>query len=65
MATQIKVNGKTTFITPTGFKLGSKGKVVPAGNFLGTLTKSEARKLRKTAHANGFKQHAAAVRIAA
>lgn len=61
MATDVKIGNKTIFLTPTGMKEGSKGKVIPAGEMLGKLaTKSERRKLRKFAHRNGYKGHAAA-----
>lgn len=60
MATQVKVNGKTLYLTPTGFKAGSKGKVQPSDFYASLPTKSERRKARKEAHRNGFHAHAAA-----
>lgn len=42
------VNGKRVIITPTGLKLGSRGKVMKAGTVFATLNKGEARRLRKS-----------------
>lgn len=60
MATQIKVQGKTVYVTPTGFKVGSRGRVAAPATVYATLPKSERRKLRKAARSGGFKAHAAA-----
>lgn len=60
MKTDLIIGGKLVILTPTGIKLGSKGKVVPAGTFFRSLGKSLARKARKAARAAGFLAHAAA-----
>lgn len=65
MNTEINVSGKNVFATPTGLKLGSKGKVTEPGLILGQLPKGTARRLRKTLRSNGFTRHAGAARIAA
>ncbi len=64
MKTSISVQGKQVWVTPTGFKLGSKGKVTPTGEFLGSLSKGEARKLRKEMFKMGQKSKASAKRLA-
>lgn len=45
-------------------KVGSKGKAIPADKFFGSLPKSEARKIRKLLHRNGFGGIAAMKRAA-
>ncbi len=64
MKTNIEVQGKQVWVTPTGFKLSSKGKVVSTGEFLGSLPKGEARKLRKEMFKMGQKSKASAKRLA-
>ncbi len=64
MRTQFSIEGRFVFVTPTGFKLGSKGKVVSTGEFLGSLPKGEARKLRKECYKMGQKSKASAKRLA-
>lgn len=61
MSTSIKISSKTVYITPTGFKIGSKSKVMDPGEFYAQLTsKGERRKVRKLAYRNGFRVHAMA-----
>lgn len=45
--TGFNFNGKNVFAAKTGLKLGSKGKVTPAGELFAKMAKGEARKLRK------------------
>lgn len=45
--TGINFNGKNVFVAKTGLKLGSKGKVTPAGAMFAKMPKGDARKLRK------------------
>lgn len=63
MSTSIKINGKQLFVTPTGVKLGSRGKVLPVGNLLGTVDKGTARKVRKSLRAAGHADKASAQRV--
>ncbi len=63
MATKSKKIGDV-FVTPTGLKVGSKGKVLPAGKFLGSLAKGEARRLRKELRRLGEVKKAGAARMA-
>lgn len=51
--TGFNFNGKNVFVAKTGLKLGSKGKVTPAGRMYGMMNKGEARKLRKTLRGMG------------
>ncbi len=59
----IFIQGKAVIVTPTGLKLGSKGKVLPAGKVLGMLPKGEARKLRKGLYRLGHHDKAGARRM--
>lgn len=58
----VRVPGGTVFLTPTGLKVG-RGKVTEAGRLLGTLTKGEARRVRKALHAAGDPAKAATLRL--
>lgn len=60
MSTNLTISGKTIFLTPTGVKLGSKGKVQPTTDLINSMTKGERRKFRKTAYAYGYFTHASA-----
>jgi hypothetical protein len=61
MGTELKIDGKVVYVTKTGFKIGSKGKVTPPSDFLkGIPNKGQRRQLRKFARSNGFNAHAAA-----
>ena len=51
------------YATPTGFRFGAKGKVKPASEVYSSLSKGEARKLRKAAYKAGMVKHAAMPRI--
>lgn len=51
--TGFSFNGKNVFVAKTGLKLGSKGKVTPAGKLFGMMNKGEARRLRKTLRSMG------------
>lgn len=59
---------QTVFFTPTGAKLGAKGKVAntdaTVGELLAKLPKGDARKLRKGLRAKGNNRLAAARRAA-
>lgn len=48
---------KTLELTPTGFKIGSKGHVIntpeKAAEFFGSMPKPEARRIRRQLHAAG------------
>ena len=48
------------YVTPTGFKVTSRGKVVPKSAFLQSLPKSERRKIRKECFRAGYYEHASA-----
>lgn len=52
------------YVTPTGVKFTTKGRVMSPGAALGLLTKSEARRVRKAARARGLHYIAGAVRLA-
>ena len=53
MAKSIKVV-EGVYVTPTGIKFGSKGKVLPASVALASIpNKGERRKLRKAFHSVG------------
>lgn len=49
----IELNGNKLFATPTGIKVGAKGKVQPPAAFLATLSKGERRKVRQAGRAIG------------
>ena len=49
----IDINGKTLYFTPTGLKLGAKGKVSDPCEFISSVDKSTARKVRKSARKAG------------
>lgn len=51
------------YATPTGFRFGAKGKVTPASEVYSSLSKGEARRLRKAAYKAGMIKHAAMPRI--
>lgn len=55
-------------VTPTGFKVGSKSKVInnsdKAAALFGSMPKGEARKLRKELRAIGLTRYAAVRRAA-
>jgi hypothetical protein len=53
----------TVYATPTGLKVGSKGRVEKGGALFARLDKGRARVLRKALRAAGLKRHAAAPRI--
>jgi len=54
--TTILVGKVALYVNPNTrtMKLGSKGKATPAADFFGTMSKGEARKLRKLLSANGY-----------
>lgn len=56
----VKIDSKAVFATPTGLKIGSTGKVIPAGDLYGTLNKGTRRALRKSLHNIGRVNDAAA-----
>lgn len=57
MGVNIKIGGKTLYATATGLRVGSKGKVQPAGEILGQLPKGDRRRVRKQLRAGGFVAH--------
>jgi hypothetical protein len=50
----VSINGKNILATPTGLKLGSSGRVTPPAELFAVLPKSDRRKIRKAARANGM-----------
>lgn len=54
--------GSAVYATPTGFKLSSRGHVLPPSAVYSSLSKGEARKLRKASRAAGLPCHASAPR---
>ncbi len=58
MSTGIKVNGGVVYATPKGLKVSTRGKVQEPGAVYGSLTKGEARQLRKSLHRMGYVGHA-------
>ncbi len=52
----LKVKGLALYVNErTGLvRVGSKGRSLGAGLFFGTLTRGEARKLRKLLHSQGY-----------
>ncbi len=67
MATRIKsvkvaFGSLAIYVTPTGLKTNARGKVQPTSSVLGTLSKGEARRLRKTLRKSGFPNHASSPR---
>lgn len=54
--TGLKVNGKALYVNNASqtYRLGSKGKSDNIGYLFGSMSKGEARKLRKALHAKGF-----------
>ena len=51
--------------TPTGLKAKTRDKVLPAGVFLASFNKSDARKIRKALRSSGHADKAGAKRAAA
>lgn len=56
--------GKAVYVTGTGMKLGSKGKVGTPSQVLSMIPKGPARHLRKALKAAGHSGYAAARRVA-
>lgn len=54
--TGIKINGKALYINNAAqtYRVGAKGKAQNIGYLFGSMTKGEARKLRKTLHPLGY-----------
>lgn len=59
----VQIDGKSLFATPTGLRMGSKGKVVAPGNLFGVLSKSESRQIRKALRRVGEAHKAGAFRV--
>ncbi len=55
--------GNGYYASPTGLRVGSKGKVVKDGLLLSSLEKGTARKVRKALRANGLAARAGTPRI--
>ena len=53
----VKIVGLCVYATATGIKIGRNGVVEHPANVFGVLSKSDARKLRKTLTAAGFQRH--------
>lgn len=60
-----QIGGKNVIATPTGIKISARGKVTNMSAAYGSMSKGDARKLRKALRAAGHIQHAAASRCAA
>lgn len=54
----VTLNGKPLFATPTGVKIGPRGKVTPDAEIFGVLDKGARRKVRKALRAAGFGERA-------
>lgn len=50
---KVQVNSGSYWATPTGVKVAAKGKVLDAGMVYSSLSKGDARKLRKALRAAG------------
>ena len=61
MNTNVVLAGKTIYVTPSGFKVTQRGKVMSASETYAKLNKSDRRRLRKTARRLGFDRHARAL----
>lgn len=59
-----KLNDKPVYLTPTGLKIGPRGKVLGVSHAYSKLNKGEARKVRKMLHAAGYVPLAASKAIA-
>lgn len=57
---KINLGSKVVALTPTGIKVGSKGKVQKASEFFASNDKGTNRKVRKLLRANGRNGEAAA-----
>lgn len=55
----VVINTTLVYATPTGLKLGPRGKVVPPGQLLAGLDKGTARKVRKACYRAGLHRFAA------
>ncbi len=56
---EIVIAGKRVYVTPTGVKLTSKGKVTTTTDLISSLVKGERRRIRKALRAMGHLKHAA------
>lgn len=61
MKLNILVAGVSVYVMKTGVKIGSKGKVLPAGEAFSAMSKGEVRKVRKALFEMGRRKEAAAV----
>jgi len=50
----VRFHNTNVFITPTGVRFSSKGRVLDTSTALGTLSKGQARILRKALRASGY-----------
>ncbi len=55
---EITIAGKKVYVTATGVKLTSKGKVVTTRELVSGLVKGERRRVRKSLRAMGYVRHA-------
>lgn len=55
-------DGRKVYATPCGLKITTRGKVASPAKVLGSLSKGEARRLRKNCYRLGLRYHAAAER---
>lgn len=63
VAKAARLGGTGFYATPTGFKKGTAGRVNAPGFVYAGMSRGDARRLRKAAHAAGFVNHAAASRV--
>lgn len=58
------IGRKAVYVAGDTIKIGSRGKPATIGQYLASMTKSEARKVRKGLRKNGFAKLAGARRAA-
>lgn len=64
MKTNVQIDGREVLVTPTGVKIGSKGRVTrDATSVFQMLSKSDARRVRKALFARGLRSLASAKRF--
>jgi hypothetical protein len=51
------ISGKKVYVTPTGLKITTRGKVVSTRDFVSSLVKSERRRIRKALRQLGHTRH--------
>lgn len=58
----VEIDNRKLYATHLNLRWGARGKVLSASKVLASLTKGEARKVRKALFKLGFRKHAAALR---